>query len=415
MCDEKDTYESYQTDAVKQFNSNAKNKGWKKSNFSINKFIKDARSQTGLRDFGDEEFEEPLIELIKSINSDAKLNPFGEFVVKSSIIEPLKNRLWANACFKKYPEILEIEINDPICIIGPHRSGTTRLHRMMACDNQFQYLDTWIGMNPSPRLNIENEKEVRYNEISNGLAGMQSCYGEAFVGHPMHPDWPEEEMLLLNMSFLSFSFLGNSYLPEFAKYYINKDKMDAYKYMVKIIKLISWQRGIDGNKRWLLKNPAHMIALKELTSVLPGIKMIFPHRDASKTVASVISLMWLFGRQNTDQALRKKMADVWWGYCREAATRAIEARKWIPESQQINIFYSDMNNDWKKVMRDVYSFLNLEFSSNVEESLGGWLKNSELEGHHVGHKYDIEDFGLRKIDVINDMKYVTDKYKIQIE
>ena len=65
--------------------------------------------------------------LLKSIEEEAHLNPFGRAIARGRTIGSLKNRLWANACFEAHPEILQRKILAPIVIIGPHRSGTTRL------------------------------------------------------------------------------------------------------------------------------------------------------------------------------------------------------------------------------------------------------------------------------------------------
>lgn len=406
----------YHSEAVKSFNKHAYEQNNIALPFDEAELIATARQQTGLERFGDEEFIPNLRVLINSLNSEANLNPFGKFIVRASILEPLKNRLWANACFEAYPEILEQEIEKPICIIGPHRSGTTRMHRMLASDLRLQHLPTWVGMNPAPRLKLPKYgAEQRYKEIEEGLGGMQACYQEAFIGHPMHPDWPEEEMLLMNMSFLSFSFLGNSYIPSFYRHYLEADKNAAYAYLVKMLKLISWARNDPPNKRWVLKNPAHMLDLTALKKALPDIKMVFPHRDPLKTVGSVISLMWLFGRQNTDMPLRGPMREIWWDYCQQAARRSIEARENLPADQQLDVYYEDINKNWRGVMRKVYEFSELEFTHDAENALANWLNDSEKDSLHVGHKYSLEDFGLTTNQVEEGMKFVRAKYNIPRE
>ena len=406
----------YHSDAVKGFNQHAREQGSPDLPFHLDELLTSAKQQTGLERIGDESFIPHLEVLIDSLNREANLNPFGKFVVRSSLLEPLKNRFWANACFEKFPEILDREIDKPICIIGPHRSGTTRMHRMLASDSRLQYLPTWVGMNPAPRLDLpEFGVKQRYEEVAQGLGGLQACYGEAFTAHPMHADWPEEEMLLLNTSFLSFSFLGNAYIPSFYQHYLHADKSAAYDYMVKLLKLISWSRNEPKDKRWVLKNPAHMLDLPALYKALPSIKMVFPHRDPLKTVGSVISLMWLFGRQNTDMPLRGPMREVWWDYCQQAANRAMSARASLPANQQLDVFYKEINDDWLKVMQNVYAFSELEFTPQAQQELANWLAESEKDSHHVGHRYALEDFGLSQDDVIRGMQQVSEKYAIPRE
>ncbi|WP_338849384.1 sulfotransferase [Massilia sp. W12] len=406
----------YHTEAVKNFNQDARSKGWIPHQFQLDALMQKARNETGLQKFEDESFIPTLEKLIYSLNKSAELNPFGEMVVLSSIIEPLKTRLRADDCFKKHPEILDYPIQNPICIIGPHRSGTTRMHRMMATDQRLQFLATWEGMSPAPYLDSPDlGRAQRYQEITQALGGMLPCYGEAFIAHPMHPDWPEEEMLLLNTSFLSFSFLGNSYIPEFYQYFLHAEKDHAYAYMVKLMKLISWQRKDPPSKRWLLKNPQHMLDLCTVNKFLPDIKMIFPHRDPLKTVGSVISLMWLFCRQNTDAPRRWQMKEVWWDYCQQSARRAIEARENLPANQQLDVYYQDINHNWKDVMHRVYEFIDLPFDGKTEAGLQAWLHESEKEAHHVGHSYTLEEFGLSTAEVESAMQFVRTRYNTAYE
>ena len=113
--------------------------------------LAEAREQTGLDDFGDDSFLPALRRLLESLETEAQLNSFGRLHAKGSILGSLKNRLWANACFKAHPEIRQRKIVAPVIIVGPHRSGTTRMHRMMATDSRLQHLKTWEGLNPAPR------------------------------------------------------------------------------------------------------------------------------------------------------------------------------------------------------------------------------------------------------------------------
>ena len=59
------------------------------------RIIKKGRKSTGLSDLGDDFNDEALSTLIKSINNEARLNPFGQLMIKEKLISQLENRLWA--------------------------------------------------------------------------------------------------------------------------------------------------------------------------------------------------------------------------------------------------------------------------------------------------------------------------------
>lgn len=375
-----------------------------------------ARQQTGLDRFGDESFLPALRVLIDSLEGEARLNPFGRLHARAKLLGSLKNRLWANACFEAHPEIRARKIVAPLVIVGPHRSGTTRLHRMLSADARLEHLTTWEGFNPAPRPGLPDMgRAARYTEVDKALGIAPRFYPGAFVGHPMHADWAEEEMLLLNHSFCSFAFIGEFNVPGYYDWYLNCDRTFAYRDMADLVRLVSWSRGAPKDRRWVLKDPQHMLDLDALLKVFPDAKLVFTHRDPLKTVASVISLMWLFSVQHTDAPCRERVRDVWLDFCEQAARRCMQARTHIPAAQQIDVHYEEMNRDWRTVMRRIYNFGGIEFTPAAEQALGAWLAQSESENRHGGHRYSLADFGITRQEVDARMRFVRDKYAIPYE
>jgi len=375
-----------------------------------------ARRETGLQDFADTSYQPGLRALLAALETDTRLNPFGRFYAKTNIVNSLKNRLWADACFKAHPEIRERKIVAPIVIVGPHRSGTTRMQRMMATDTRLAHLKTWEGFNPGPRPDLPDMgKAIRREEVRKALHAADRLYPGAFNGHPMDADWAEEEMLLLNHSFCSFSILGSYDVPSYFRWFLDHDKTDVYRYMADLMRLISWSRGEPEGTRWVLKNPQHMLDLDALMAVFPDAKVVFTHRDPLKTVASVMSLMWHYAVQHTDAPMRVSMREIWMEFCEAAARRCMEKRHLIPASQQLDVYYDDMNKDWRSVMKCVYAFAGMDFSFGAEHAMDAWLAASESDNRHGGHRYSLDDFGVTREEVDARMMFVRDAYSIAYE
>jgi hypothetical protein len=405
----------YHTPFVKQFNSEHPT-GTEEIGLSEAALIAAARKETGLEHFGDESFLPPMRTLLNAVEKGAKLNPFGRFVARTRVLRSLVNRLWANACFEAHPEICQREITAPVIIVGLHRSGTTRLQRMLATDPRLQFLTTWEGINPAPRLGLpDSAREARHEEVKKSLAARQLMYPGAFTAHPMDADWPEEEMLLLNHSFSGFSPLGLYHVPSYYRWFLEDDKRFAYRYMAELMKLVSWSRGEPENKRWLLKNPQHMLDLPTLMQTFPDAKLVFVHRDSIKTVGSVISLMWYYAVQHTDLPCRDQIRDVWTDFYEQMARRSIAAREHIPAAQQLDVYYADMNRDWRGEMRRIYAFADMEFTPVAEQAMTAWLEESEREGLHGGHRYALEDFGTSAEEVDARMRFYSERYAIPRE
>lgn len=375
-----------------------------------------ARRDTGLDRFGDESFLPGLRVLLQSLETEAHLNPFGRVHAEAEITGSLKNRLWANACFEAHPEILQREIEAPVIIVGPIRSGTTRLQRMLATDSRLQYLKAWEGFNPAPRMGqAEMGKTVRCEEVKTFLNFGQELNPGAFAAHPMEAEWADEEILLLNHSFCGLSPSLMFHVPSYNRWLLDHDKTAVYRYMVNLMKLISWSRGDPESKRWIMKTPQHMLDLDVLIEAFPDAKLIFTHRDPIKTVASTMSLAWNFSVQNTDLPCRASVRDTWMDFSEMMARRSMQARASIPITQQLDVYYDEVNCDWRGVMRRIYDFVGIEFTSQAEHGMDIWLAASESENRHGGHRYSLADYGVTDQEIDARMTFLRDRYKIPYE
>lgn len=403
----------YHTPIVQQFNREHADGLIDLSEASL---IAEARQETGLERFGDESFLPPMRTLLGAVETEAKLNPFGRFITRSRTLRSLQNRLWANACFEAHPEILQRRIVAPIIIVGPHRSGTTRLQHLLAADRRLQHLKAWEGINPAPRLGQPDwGKAARHEEVRQSLAMREAIYPGAFTAHPMEADWPEEEMLLLNHSFSGFSPLGLYHVPSYYRWFLEGDKTPAYRYMADLMKLVSWSRGEPEDKRWILKNPQHMLDLDILLKVFPDAQLVFTHRDPLKTVGSIMSLVWYYAVQHTDRPCRAQIRDVWLDFCEQMARRCMQVRDTLPAAQQLDIHYDAMGRDWRTELRRLYAFAALEFTPEVEQTQADWLGRSISENRHGGHHYSLEDFGVTREAVDARFDFVRERYAIPYE
>lgn len=406
----------YHTDAVRKINTDLRN-GKELIDLSEHGLLTDARNETGLQRFGDESFLPSFRVLLTHLEDEAELNPFGRMMARIQLLGSLKNRLWANACFEAHPEILNRKIIAPIVVLGQARSGTTRLQRLLAADPNMQHLKTWECINPAPRTLPTNafEAAVRREEVVQRIKSGQQINPGADAAHPMHPDWAEEEIILLRHSFGSMQPFGFFPIPRYYQWFLKQDRSEAYAYMADLLKLVSWSRGDPEEKPWVLKTPQHMLDLDRLIQIFPDAKLPYIHRDPVKTNVSTVSLMWNFCVQYTDRPCREIMRDIWLDCCEQMARRSIDVRRQIPNKQQFDVYYEDMNRDWRSVMKSIYSFAEMEFTPEIEEAMATWLNASEGENRHGGHRYSAQDFGVSNADVDKQMMFYRIQYNIPYE
>ena len=99
---------------------------------SSTKLLQDATAETGLDDFGNRDFLEGLEVLVKSINTDAALPAEGEASAAEQMVRMLANRLRMQRDINRHPEILDEVVLPPVFITSLPRTGSTKLHRMLA-------------------------------------------------------------------------------------------------------------------------------------------------------------------------------------------------------------------------------------------------------------------------------------------
>ena len=116
----------------------------------VDRMIAAARRKTGLSDFGDEWFLEPLEVLVESINEEARLTPVGARLLGARIVSALAVRLRAERLLREHPEIRDLDLGKVIVIAGLQRTATTTLHRLIAADPGVRALRSWEALNPVP-------------------------------------------------------------------------------------------------------------------------------------------------------------------------------------------------------------------------------------------------------------------------
>ena len=107
-----------------------------------------AAQRTGLDDFGDDRFREPLRRLLASLESEAALTPFGRLVARRDLGRLLENRLRMHDTFKRHPEMGEAGIQRTLFVIGC-RAPDSILHELMARTGESGAM-TWEVMDPWP-------------------------------------------------------------------------------------------------------------------------------------------------------------------------------------------------------------------------------------------------------------------------
>ncbi len=349
---------------------------------------------TGLDDFGDRWFEGPLDVLLRSIRDEAKLNPAGDYSAMQQFHKVLVDRLWAQMWFKRHPEILERPVKSPVVIVGPMRSGTTRLHRLLASDQRFSFMRSFETISPVPRPNFEESdvRDFRPVLASRIMKVARLANPRTLSIHPTGPYEPEEELGLLVASMYGMKHEAQWQVPGYGRWCENIDATPAYEYMADLLRLIGWSQQVSSIRPWILKTPQHMLDLPALLNVFPDARLIFTHRDPHAVVGSAASLAWNQTIIYSDDVHPGAIGREWLRKTALEIERMRAARESIPAGRMIDVQYDEMERDWKGAMERIYRFLDLDMEPAVP-GMEDYLERARAL-KRTPHNYSLEGFGL---------------------
>ena len=113
------------------------------------------------------------------------MHPIGYFISRQRMINLLCVRLRAEEMFKKHPEILEQELYPVWMILGLQRTGTTKLHRLLAADKDHRVLLSWEALNPAPLSDDPSELKKRIGVAKTSENALKIMAPGFFAIHPV--------------------------------------------------------------------------------------------------------------------------------------------------------------------------------------------------------------------------------------
>lgn len=364
----------------------------------VDALIAAARRRSGLERFDGEEFREPLERLVDAIEREARLTATGRLITRTRLVGILKNRLRAQALFEQHPEILDEKVDAPVFIVGLQRTGTTMLQRLLAADPGLRALSSWEALNPAPLARRRwHRRDPRIVQAVRGEKGLRYLAPDFFAIHPVEAEAPEEEVILLDHTFLSTVAESVLHVPSFAAWLEQQDQTPAYRYLAKMLQLLQWQARGD---RWILKTPHHLEWLDTLLAVFPDARIVQTHRDPVKTLASFCSMIAHGRGVFSDEVDPHEVGAHWSRKTRRQVDRAMAARDASAAQGGgfLDVSYYDLMADPMAQVQRIYDFI----GRPLDERVRGLMlasRQANPQHKHGEHRYRLEDFGLDRDQV----------------
>jgi hypothetical protein len=342
---------------------------------------------TGLSDYGDLFFLPAMAEVFKDINKHTNFHPLGSFLYHQKVQINLTNRLWAQHWLKKDTGITA-EIPPAIMITGLQRTGTTFLQRLLGHLPEFRGVVSWEIINPVPK----SEQKNYYGKYQAKLGHKALNYinPEFKRIHSIDYDKLEEEVVLMEHSFMSSFIEAAMVTPDYALWLEQQSQIPAYKDLKMWLQFLLWRK--PAKDYLLLKSPHHMEFMPDFFTVFPNTKVIHLHRDPIKTMASFCSMIYYGKKILVPEVDPIEIGRHWLRKNKRLVDNCITYKKENSDSF-LDIAYRDLVNDPILIAKDIYRQLNMTWTSDHEQRALAFCE-VHRKNKFGKHEYRLSDYGL---------------------
>lgn len=371
--------------------------------------ISRARASTGLVDLGPDHFREPLDVLLRSMRDEAQLNEAGASTHTARIVNALENRLRRVDLVKRHPEILDEQVDVGVIIVGLPRTGSTMLQRLLAASPKATAMVWWETIFPLPR-DKSGEADIAARkadakQLSDDLVAASAGFESI---HPMDAFAHDEELPLIEQSFISNIPEAMLYLPSYGEWLLDADQTAAYGELLEWLKILQWQDPSRRGRKWILKAPHHLTAVSTTLDTFPGAIIAMTHRRVDHVMGSYYSMVASLTSGNTDADLSKEQAAHWTRRLRRNLLDMIPVREARPE-RFFDIQYRDLLTDPVGSAQAIFAAAGITADDADVAAWQTWLGGNKRDSR-PSHKYDLADYGVDREALMQDFAFYSDIY-----
>ena len=332
------------------------------------------------------DFAERLERLLTALRDEAELTALGRTMAHGQLVGILRNRLRLGAIWRERPDLLDTRLAPPLLVLGQMRSGTTRLHRLLAADPHFaatRFCDSWTPVPQRP------DWRPLKSRAAIAIGRRLNPWLDAI--HPIGVTEADEELGWLSAGLHHAGFECQWRIPSYVAWSEARDPLPVYREFQRIWQTDAAHHGNAGRTR-VMKVPQFGEDLPTLVDLWPGAKIVTIVRDAARVVASSASLA---ANQMAIQSDAQGAFALGREWRRKVALRETRTELGLAahEGASCEISYAEMRADWHAAIARIYRELDLALSAQATAAMAARVATEERSPHH-GHRYDPAWFGL---------------------
>jgi hypothetical protein len=349
---------------------------------SLATLVERATAATRLSDFGSEGWQLGLEHLVDAVERDLGEEASAVIVVENIMVGRLQSRLQIEKWYAEQGDNGPPPLEGPLVIVGLPRTATTALHYLLSVDPQFRYPRQWEMAAPVPPPDpVRRLEDPRRAAVASRRTD---------VRHISSIDGPTEDGFIHALHF-GGQELGLP-VPTYSAWWRAADLAGTFAYQERVLRLLHshWPP-----HRWLLKAPAYLFHLPEMSRQYPNVRFVMTHRDPVQAMPSACSVVRdarqsvLPEVEQNPAALGREMV----AHFAEGVQRAMEARATIGEDRFLDVSQEQVERDPVGTAERIYRFAGLGLTDDVKAAMGEWAAGNR-RGSRGAHHYTAEEFGL---------------------
>lgn len=331
------------------------------------------------------DFRERLEQLTSAVRHEADLNPLGRVMAHGQLERVIGNRLRIGKAWIERPEMAQTSLAPPVIIIGHMRSGTTRIHTLIAADPAFSHTRYCDAFHPVPGKTIDLREWKAAFEI--GFLSALNPWLQSI--HPITSTGVEEELGWLAGALQHSIYESQWRIPSYSAWSEARSASAVYREFARVLRTDAAHRG-NAHLPRVMKVPVFAENLPELLAEFPHARLIVAERAPEDVHRSAVSLVANQMAVQSDTCDLAAIAAEWHRKIglREDRRKAALA-DWTGPITRLT--FAQLNTDWEAAIARAYTDLGMELTPHALDAMRKRAAQSR-KGAHQAHSAQLSGF-----------------------
>ncbi|KAI8803283.1 P-loop containing nucleoside triphosphate hydrolase protein [Cladochytrium replicatum] len=317
-----------------------------------------------------------------------------------------------------HPDAASFEIPDPVFIVGFPRTGSTRLHKLLALDPAAEKLTHWelqhgFATETVPGDDYGTERDPRVQLSDDMLKLLDLLTPKLHTAHDIKSlEVDECYQGFLDLTMPTISHLNGDVFPRTIALHKDRSMVFLYDNYRKLVQVLLHQKVLARkaadptyvyNKKYtVFKCPLHTIYLKDLVAVFPNARLLFTHRDMRRVLPSFCSLIEIARATFSDEVMSIDLIR------QNAMSPTAEMLRNIKERdslgvKNVDLQYTDQMKNTIGSIQKCYAELGLTVSEEFVFELEKAMEREKLTrggNQKTLHTYSLEQYGISEERIV---------------